>query len=206
MLSVKCSPRHSMRTARSRLRPSSRSRAAPVPGSVECQSRLRISATVPSARARSTRACIWSRLPIQYTWKKVLGLAAATSSAGLLTKVQRRHPHGRPKIRSTEGVQLLPGTATAPASSWRAPAKPSSRRDVRHVRQAVCGRRHTRLRVGGLEARQPEPPPASRHLEHGGADRPGPAIHVLLSKTVAGATALSHQLPPRQQARLRMPS
>lgn len=76
-----------------------------------------------------------------------------------------------------------------PRQSWRAPVRPSSRRDVRRVRQAACGRRHARLRAGGPGARQPQPPPASPAWNMAARIAVAAAIRVLLSKAVAWATA-----------------
>ena len=42
-----------------------------------------MSPTAPASRARSTRAAIASRPPSQYTWKKVLGLAASCGQCRL---------------------------------------------------------------------------------------------------------------------------
>ena len=53
------------------------------------QSRVAMRPTAPAAHARSMRASIWSREPIQYTWKNVWGHAATTSSIGLLAKELR---------------------------------------------------------------------------------------------------------------------
>src|SRR5690349_24839673 len=50
------------------------------------QSKVRISATAPAARAHSMRRDMSSRLPTQYIWKNVCGFAATTSSIGLLAK------------------------------------------------------------------------------------------------------------------------
>ena len=53
------------------------------------QSVVMIRPTAPAARARSIRATSLSRPPVQYIWKKVCGLAAATSSIGLLANEDR---------------------------------------------------------------------------------------------------------------------
>src|SRR5215213_11307723 len=53
------------------------------------QSVVAIKPTAPAALARSTRAAIASLPPSQYTWKNVLGLAATTSSIGLLANEDR---------------------------------------------------------------------------------------------------------------------
>ena len=92
-----------------------------------------------------------------------------------------------------------------PRQSWRAPVRPSSRRNVRRVRQAACGRRHARLRAGGPGARQPQPPPASPRLEHGGADRRGRGDPRPAQQGCRLGHRPAHQLPPREQARLRSP-
>ncbi len=53
------------------------------------QSRVAIRPTAPADRARSMRADMSSREPIQYIWKNVCGLAATTSSTGLLANDDR---------------------------------------------------------------------------------------------------------------------
>ncbi|GAA2882280.1 hypothetical protein GCM10020220_085730 [Nonomuraea rubra] len=51
------------------------------------QSSVTIRPLTPAARARSISAVMDSLVPIQYIWKKVCGLAATTSSTGLLAKL-----------------------------------------------------------------------------------------------------------------------
>ncbi len=75
------------------------------------QSSVAMSPTAPAARARSMRACISSREPIQYTWKKVWGQAATTSSMGLLANELR--PMAVPRAATARA------TATSP-SGWTA--------------------------------------------------------------------------------------
>src|SRR5580693_2236665 len=75
------------------------------------QSRVMISPTAPAARARSTRASISARPPIQYTWKNVLGLAAATSSTGLLPNELR--PTARPRFAAARATAASPSGCTA---------------------------------------------------------------------------------------------
>ncbi len=75
------------------------------------QSRVAMRPTAPAARARSMRASIWSREPIQYTWKNVWGHAATTSSIGLLAKELR--PIAVPRAAAARA------TATSP-SGWTA--------------------------------------------------------------------------------------
>ena len=53
------------------------------------QSVVMIRPTAPALRARSIRATSLSRPPVQYIWKNVCGLAAATSSIGLLANDDR---------------------------------------------------------------------------------------------------------------------
>ncbi len=48
------------------------------------QSSVAITPAAPACAARSSCSAIWSRPPSQYIWKKVCGLAAMTSSIGLL--------------------------------------------------------------------------------------------------------------------------
>ena len=53
------------------------------------QSSVTMSPTAPAVRARSIRAAIVSLSPTQYIWKNVCGLAATTSSIGLLANELR---------------------------------------------------------------------------------------------------------------------
>ena len=53
------------------------------------QSSVRMRPLAPASRARSTRRTMESRSPIQYIWKNVCGLAAITSSIGLLANELR---------------------------------------------------------------------------------------------------------------------
>src|SRR4029453_13634931 len=57
--------------------------------------------TAPAFRARSMRASISSRVPTQYIWKKVCGLAATTSSIGLLAKEEK--PLATPRAAGARG-------------------------------------------------------------------------------------------------------
>src|SRR6478752_1452867 len=75
------------------------------------QSVVTIRPTAPAARARSTRAAMASRLPSQYTWKKSFGLAAMTSSMGLLANDDS--PIAVPRAAAARA------TATSP-SGWTA--------------------------------------------------------------------------------------
>ena len=75
------------------------------------QSVVAISPTAPAARARSTRAAIASRPPSQYTWKNVLGLAATTSSIGLLAKDDR--PIAVPRAAAARATATSPSGCTA---------------------------------------------------------------------------------------------
>ncbi len=75
------------------------------------QSRVAISPTAPAVRARCIRAVIWSRSPIQYSWKNVCGLAPMTSSMGLLANELR--PMMVPRAAAARA------TATSP-SGWTA--------------------------------------------------------------------------------------
>src|ERR1700750_1559814 len=60
------------------------------------QSKVRISPTAPAARARSTRASISARPPIQYTWKNVWGVGAATCSTGFVPDPLTPPPRAAP--------------------------------------------------------------------------------------------------------------
>ena len=53
------------------------------------QSRVAIRPLAPAARARSMRWIMTSRLPVQYIWNRVFGLASTTSSTDLLAKLDR---------------------------------------------------------------------------------------------------------------------
>ena len=75
------------------------------------QSVVTIRPTAPASRARSTRAAIASRPPSQYTWKKSWGLAATTSSIGLLANEDS--PIAVPRAAAARA------TATSP-SGWTA--------------------------------------------------------------------------------------
>src|ERR1700758_3062049 len=75
------------------------------------QSRVMISPAAPAARARCTRASIWSRPPIQYTWKNVLGLAATTSSTGLLPN--ELSPSVVPRFAAARATATSPSGCTA---------------------------------------------------------------------------------------------
>src|ERR1700756_5528867 len=75
------------------------------------QSSVAISPTAPAARARSTRAAISSRLPTQYTWKKVWGLAAATCSTGLLPN--ELSPTAVPRLAAARATATSPSGCTA---------------------------------------------------------------------------------------------
>ena len=75
------------------------------------QSVVTISPTAPAARARSTLAAIASRPPSQYTWKNSFGLAAMTSSIGLLANDDS--PIAVPRAAAARA------TATSP-SGWTA--------------------------------------------------------------------------------------
>src|SRR5260370_4516257 len=75
------------------------------------QSSVAISPTGPAARARSTRASISSRLPTQYTWKNVLGLAAATCSTGLLPN--ELSPTAVPRFAAARATATSPSGCTA---------------------------------------------------------------------------------------------
>ena len=75
------------------------------------QSVVTISPAAPAARARSTRSAMASRPPSQYSWKNTLGLAAMTSSIGLLANDES--PIAVPRAAAARA------TATSP-SGWTA--------------------------------------------------------------------------------------
>ena len=75
------------------------------------QSKVMISPTAPAARARSTRASISARPPIQYTWKNVCGLAATTSSTGLLPN--ELSPTAVPRLAAARATATSPSGCTA---------------------------------------------------------------------------------------------
>ena len=75
------------------------------------QSSVAIRPTAPAARARSIRASIWSRVPHQYIWKKVCGLAATTSSIGLLANELR--PIAVPRAAAARATATSPSGCTA---------------------------------------------------------------------------------------------
>lgn len=75
------------------------------------QSVVMIKPTAPARRARSIRPTSLSRPPVQYIWKNVCGLAAATSSIGLLANDDR--PIAVPRAAAACA------TATSP-SGWTA--------------------------------------------------------------------------------------
>ncbi len=75
------------------------------------QSRVAIRPLAPAARARSMRARMSSREPIQYIWKNVEGLAATTSSMLLLPNDES--PSAVPRAAAARA------TATSP-SGWTA--------------------------------------------------------------------------------------
>src|SRR3954454_20479137 len=75
------------------------------------QSRVAMSPAAPARRARSTRAAISSRVPIQYSWKKVFGLAARPSSIGLLAIDDR--PIAVPRAAAARATATSPSGCTA---------------------------------------------------------------------------------------------
>ena len=75
------------------------------------QSRVTIRPTAPASRARSIRRTMVSRSPIQYIWKKVCGLAATTSSTGLLPNELR--PIAVPRAAAARATATSPSGCTA---------------------------------------------------------------------------------------------
>ena len=75
------------------------------------QSSVTMRPTTPAARARSIRSSIRSLLPVQYSCRKVCGLAATTSSTGLLAN--ELSPIAVPRAAAARA------TATSP-SGWTA--------------------------------------------------------------------------------------
>jgi hypothetical protein len=67
--------------------------------------------TAPADLARSTLAAIASLPPSQYTWKKVFGLAATTSSTGLLANDER--PIAVPLAAAARATATSPSGCTA---------------------------------------------------------------------------------------------
>jgi hypothetical protein len=67
--------------------------------------------TAPARRARSIRAAIASRSPTQYIWKNVCGLAATTSSTGLLANELR--PMATPRAAAARATATSPSGCTA---------------------------------------------------------------------------------------------
>jgi hypothetical protein len=57
------------------------------------------------------RWSIWSRVPAQYIWKNVCGLAATTSSIGLLAKELR--PMAVPRAAAARATASSPSGCTA---------------------------------------------------------------------------------------------
>ena len=86
-------------------------RAPPVAAEGERPVGVTMSPTAPAARARSIRAAIWSRLPPQYIWKNVCGLAATTSSIGLLANEQS--PIAVPRAAAARATATSPSGCTA---------------------------------------------------------------------------------------------
>ena len=85
---------------------------------------------------------------------------------------------GRRPAGVRDEPRLPPGIAACAAwEASRAPVRPSSRRDVRRIRPAARGTTACPPRTGRPGACQPQPPPASRRLEGGGADHPGRGDH-----------------------------
>ena len=75
------------------------------------QSVVTIRPAAPARRARSTRSAIASRPPSQYTWKKILGLAAMTSSIGLLANEDS--PIAVPRAAAARATATSPSGSTA---------------------------------------------------------------------------------------------
>jgi hypothetical protein len=75
------------------------------------QSSVTMSPTTPAARARSIRWTSVSRDPLQYTWRKVCGLAATTSSIGLLAK--ELSPMATPRAAAARATASSPSGCTA---------------------------------------------------------------------------------------------
>ena len=67
--------------------------------------------TAPARRARSIRAAIASRSPTQYIWKNVCGLAATTSSTGLLAN--ELSPIATPRAAAARATATSPSGCTA---------------------------------------------------------------------------------------------
>ncbi len=75
------------------------------------QSSVTIRPTAPAARARSIRAAMSSRVPTQYSWKNVCGLAATTSSTGL--DANEDSPIAVPRAAAARATATSPSGCTA---------------------------------------------------------------------------------------------
>ena len=132
------------------------------------QSRVAIRPTQPADRARSMRACMSSREPIQYIWKNVCGLAATTSSTGLLANEDR--PIAVPLAAAARATATSPSGCTAwtpvgemttgSEMSWPITVVAWSRLAEA---PATCGAKPSRLNAAVLSAYDaPASDPASR--------------------------------------------
>ena len=72
---------------------------------------MAIRPAAPARLARSTLAAMTSRSPTQYSWKKVFGLAAMTSSIGLLAIEDR--PMAVPREAAARATATSPSGLTA---------------------------------------------------------------------------------------------
>lgn len=93
---------------------SSRSGIFGLPQSRPCekdQSSVTISALAPASRAWSIRRSMASRVPIQYIWKNVCGLAATTSRSGLPAK--ELSPIAVPRAAAARATATSPSGCTA---------------------------------------------------------------------------------------------
>ena len=75
------------------------------------QSRVAMRPLAPAARARSNRCTIASRLPLQYTWKKVFAFAATTSSTGF--DAYELNPMIVPRFAAARATATSPSGCTA---------------------------------------------------------------------------------------------
>jgi hypothetical protein len=75
------------------------------------QSSVRMMPTAPALRARSRRAIIESRSPAQYSWNSVCGLAATTSSIGMLAN--ELSPITTPRAAAARATATSPPGCTA---------------------------------------------------------------------------------------------
>ncbi len=119
------------------------------------QSSVMMRPLAPAARARSARARMVSRSPTQYIWKNVFGLAAATSSTGLLAKDD--NPITMPSAAAARATATSPSGCTActpvgEMSTGKERSWPMTVVDVSRFsgRSATCGRKYSSSKAASL--------------------------------------------------------